>query len=217
MACGLHFFRAGGNRFAFFKEFFYFLLKHQYCPLPLISNWRNICRQANSMKTDLDITKNEIDKGVDAIRKRRFDQVKNLYQRMGVNRKDRKKRTLLLNATIYGELELVKWAVSHDAHLDHQDEQGFGALHFAVQKGEIEIVELMLRSGISVDLQDEFGNTALWRGMMDNVSASIIELLLRYGADPDRANHYGVSPRQLLSPDNKNYLHIKNLLERYTK
>lgn len=162
-------------------------------------------------------TTNEIDNGVEAIRKRRFDQVKTLYRRMGVDRKDRKDRTLLLNATIFGAVELVKWAVSHHAHLDHQDEHGMGALHFAVQEGQMEIVELMLHSGISVDLQDEFGNTALWRGMMDKVDARIIELLLLYGANPDKANHYGVTPRHLLSTDNKNYLLLKNMLERFMK
>jgi len=165
------------------------------------------------MEVDLDITTREIDRGIEAIRKRRFDQVKTLYKRMGVNRKDRKERTLLLNAALCGELELVEWAVLHHAHLDHQDEHGMGALHFAVQEEQTEIVELMLRSGISVDLQDEFGNTALWRAMMDKVDANIIELLLRYGANPDKANHYGVTPRHLLSTDNKNYLLLKNLLE----
>lgn len=169
------------------------------------------------MEVDLDIATKEIDQGIDAIRKRRFDQVKTLYRRIGVNRKDRKERTLLLNATICGELELVKWAVSHQAYLDQQDEHGMGALHFAVQDGRIEIVELMLQSGVSVDLQDEFGNTALWRGMMDKVDTHIIELLLRYGANPDQTNHYGISPRNLLSPDNKNYVFLKNLLERFAR
>ena len=154
-----------------------------------------------------------IDNYNEAIRTSELQLVKDFYCEFGINKTDRFNRTLLLNATLHNQYELVDWAIKQHADLDHQDRRGMSALHIAVENNQLNIVSLVLKSGINVDLQDRFGNTALWRAMMDNVDLDIIYLLLRYRANPDLKNNYGISPRELLSDENNNWEILKQIFE----
>ncbi len=155
----------------------------------------------------------EIDTHIEAIKSCEFHKVKEYYRKNGVNKTDRFNRTLLLNAALYGEPELVEWAIRQHANLNHQDKKGLSVLHIAVESNQLDLVSLLLKSGIEVDLQDHFGNTALWRAMMDNVDINIIYLLLQYRANPDLKNNYGISARDLLCDENKNWEILKKIFE----
>jgi len=148
---------------------------------------------------------------LEALRRSEIQQVKEYYRTINIDKTDRLNRTLLMNAIIYGELELAKWAIKHHANINHQDTTGLSALHVAVEKNEFDFVSLMLHSGVRVDLQDRFGNTALWRAMMDNVDINIINLLIQYHADPDLKNNYGISARDLLNEENHNWPILINI------
>ncbi|WP_312697560.1 ankyrin repeat domain-containing protein [Sphingobacterium mizutaii] len=142
---------------------------------------------------------------LEAIKKSEIEMVKDHYSNLDINKPDRFNRTLLMNAILYGELELADWAINRKANVNHQDKKGLSALHIAVERNQFQLVSFMLRKGVDVDLQDHFGNTALWRAMMDNVDVNIIYILFQYQADPDLKNNYGISARDLLSEENRNW------------
>lgn len=142
---------------------------------------------------------------LEAIKKSEIEMVKDYYSNLDINKPDRFNRTLLMNAVLYGEMELAKWAISRQADVNHQDKKGLSALHIAVERNQFQLVSFILQNGVAVDLQDHFGNTALWRAMMDNVDIKIIYILFQYQADPDLKNHYGISARDLLSEENRNW------------
>ena len=142
---------------------------------------------------------------LEAIKKSELEIVKDYYSTMEINKPDRFNRTLFMNAILYGEIELADWAISRKANVNHQDKKGLTALHIAVERNQFQLVSFMLKKGVAVDLQDHFGNTALWRAMMDNVDVNIIYILLQYQADPDIKNYYGISARDLLSEENRNW------------
>ncbi len=142
---------------------------------------------------------------LEAIKKSEIEMVKDHYSNLDINKPDRFNRTLLMNAILYGELELADWAINRNANVNHQDKKGLSALHIAVERNQFQLVSFMLRKGVDVDLQDHFGNTALWRAMMDNVDVNIIYILFQYQADPDLKNNYGISARDLLSEENRNW------------
>jgi uncharacterized protein len=80
------------------------------------------------------------------------------------------------------------------------DKQGFTALHFACQQNRLDVVKALLQAGAPVDPQDQWGNTPLWRAVFNaNGDPGIVRLLVGAGADPDRENLSGTSPRQLAS------------------
>lgn len=146
-----------------------------------------------------------IDSILEAIKKSEIESVKDSYSNLDINKPDRFNRTLLMNAILYGEMELAKWAISRHADVNHQDKKGLSALHIAVERNQFQLVSFILQNGVAVDLQDHYGNTALWRAMMDNVDIKIIYILFQYQANPDLRNHYGISARDLLNEENRNW------------
>lgn len=64
---------------------------------------------------------------------------------------------------------------------------------------------------INIDLQDRYGNTALWRAVMNDVSIEIISLLLKNGANPNLQNHSEVAPIDLIDEENSELMKLFNL------
>jgi ankyrin repeat protein len=59
------------------------------------------------------------------------------------------------------------------------------------------VAEWFLANGAEVDHTDARGCTALFHAVRRKYDAEQVRLLLRFGADPERPNHDGVSPRGL--------------------
>ncbi len=57
------------------------------------------------------------------------------------------------------------------------------------------VARWFLENGADVDTTDEHGNTALFYAVKRKFPDEMIGMLLDFGADPDHANHEGVSPR----------------------
>jgi ankyrin repeat protein len=81
-----------------------------------------------------------------------------------------------------------------------QNNEGWTALHFAAQDYQAEMARWLLEHGAAVDPQDQHGNTPLWRAVFNSQGrGNMISVLLGKGADADRRNRHGVSPRELAS------------------
>ena len=79
--------------------------------------------------------------------------------------------------------------------LDRQDESGMTALCLATSSGWITGVEELLRAGADTRLRYfRTGETAL-RIAVQEQNIPIIEALIAGGANPDAANHWGITPR----------------------
>jgi hypothetical protein len=59
------------------------------------------------------------------------------------------------------------------------------------------VAEWLLGHGADVNRADAKGNTALWYAVKRRFDVALVELLVRFGADPDRRNPDGVSAREL--------------------
>jgi len=108
----------------------------------------------------------------------------------GVDILDGEARTPLMHAAFKGKGKIVSWLVANGANINHQDRNGWSALHFAVQGKNLEVSEYLLQHGASVDLRDAYGNTALWRAAFDaRGSYGLVRLLLAHKADPHAKNN----------------------------
>jgi hypothetical protein len=90
--------------------------------------------------------------------------------------------------------------------LDEQDEYGMTALHLAVSSGWLEGIEELLRAG--ADTESRYfrtGETPLLSAASDLGTANgerlnskaMVAALIAAGANPDAANHFGLTPREL--------------------
>lgn len=104
----------------------------------------------------------------------------------------------LHEAVLDNDIDLVKVCISEGCDVNERDENTYTPLHYAVQDGYVEIAKFLLDAGAEVDAKDEFGNTPLSTAVYNfNEDASMIDLLLRYGANKFIENNFGVSPYSL--------------------
>lgn len=80
-----------------------------------------------------------------------------------------------------------------------EDEALMTPLHLACQQERFEAARVLIAAGASVDAQDVHGNTALWRAVFafQGGDPQLIRLLVAAGADLDRKNKSGRSPRDM--------------------
>ncbi|BDR57618.1 ankyrin repeat domain-containing protein [Xylocopilactobacillus apicola] len=64
---------------------------------------------------------------------------------------------------------------------------------------QTESLKILIDAGAKIDIQDNEGNTPLWRAAMRNRKGSpVIDALMEAGANPAISNNHGVSAQNLL-------------------
>jgi ankyrin repeat protein len=121
--------------------------------------------------------------------------------REDVNARDADGRTPLMHAILAEDADpsIVQLLIKLGADVDAADnDQRWTALHFAARDENEAIVRILLDAGAEVDPVDVFGNTPLWRSVMNSTAnLGAIKELLKHGGDPDRRNHHGVAPADI--------------------
>ncbi|MCX4427602.1 ankyrin repeat domain-containing protein [Streptomyces mirabilis] len=112
--------------------------------------------------------------------------------------RDRLGRTAVHYAAADGDADGLRVLLAGGAAAEAVDDAGWTPLHFAAQAQAPSVVEVLLAAGAAVDTADRHGNTPLWRAVFcSQGEGATIRLLLEAGADPDRDNGHGMSPRVL--------------------
>jgi ankyrin repeat protein len=118
-----------------------------------------------------------------------------LLEKAGVNILDGEAQTPLMHAVIAGKKEVFEWLLANGADVNHQDRNGWSALHFAVSEKRAEFATHLLKLGACVHLQNVYGNTPLWTATFDaRGKYDLVKLLLAYGANPNSKNKSNRSP-----------------------
>ena len=107
-------------------------------------------------------------------------------------------RTPLIWSVIYNNCELLNWLIENNANINHQDKNGYSALHFCAQEKSKDVVKILLNNNIDIELSDFYGNTALWTAVFNAKGDNeIVELLLEQGANFNHKNKSDRTPRQM--------------------
>eukprot|EP01114_Cavostelium_apophysatum_P015525 TRINITY_DN4242_c0_g1_i1.p1 TRINITY_DN4242_c0_g1~~TRINITY_DN4242_c0_g1_i1.p1 ORF type:complete len:250 (+),score=49.46 TRINITY_DN4242_c0_g1_i1:92-841(+) len=103
--------------------------------------------------------------------------------------------------TAEGNIEKVREILKNSKDkINVKDEEGCAPLHYACDRGNVEIAQLLIENGADVNLQDSQGQTGLHYGATVG-EADIISLLLKAGADPTIATPDGETPLDVASED----------------
>jgi ankyrin repeat protein len=115
-----------------------------------------------------------------------------------VDARDGEGRTPLFQALLDGRTSLVRALLASGADPNAVDGRGETPLHVAVRLRRASEARLLIQKGALVDAQDANGNTPLWRAVFAHQgNEEVIGTLLEHGANPDRPNRDGVTPRAL--------------------
>jgi len=134
-------------------------------------------------------------------RKEKRKILKALKRGADINGRDEDGRPPLIHAILAEDAdpEIVRLLIDNGADVNLKDYgQEWTALHFAARDRQAEIVDILIASGAEIDAQDKFGNTPLWRAIMNGRgNPETVRILLNHGADKNVSNNYGISPASL--------------------
>ena len=87
-----------------------------------------------------------------------------------------------LGSAAYQDLEFTRMLVERGARIDDSDSDGWTSLHWAIQSGNVQIVQLLLENGADVNVRDKSGKSPSQFGSARRIP-EIAELLSKYGAE----------------------------------
>ena len=94
--------------------------------------------------------------------KRAFSDEDDVSLEAGLNRVFDNDRTPLMRAFEMNNADIVKSLLTLDVQTDIRNSRGWTALFFAVQNGDVEQLDLLIKAGVSVNAMDKLGRTALF-------------------------------------------------------
>lgn len=109
-----------------------------------------------------------------------------------IDLQDKKGNTLLIHACANENYDLVNLLIKKEAKINHQNKQGFTPIFSACKSGNIEIVKLLLNSGADTHHVSNNGENCLHQNK--NISANIIDLLVKRKVPVDAKNESGLTP-----------------------
>ena len=132
------------------------------------------------------------------IEKGNNDKVIKLLSELDIDSSDIYLRTPLIWAAFYNNTELLDWLIKNGANIDHQDRNGYSALHFAGQQNSFDSAKLLLDNGANINLKDKHGNPPIWTAIFNSKGDyKLVRLYVLMGADLDNENKHNMTSRKL--------------------
>lgn len=93
------------------------------------------------------------------------------------------------------ELDELRALLASGADIEATDDSGWRPLHFAAQKGSVDVVEMLVEAGATIDSTNNKGDTPLGVATASPHSTpEVLRCLRAHGADPYHENERGKSP-----------------------
>ena len=70
--------------------------------------------------------------------------------------------TPLIWAAFHNRPKLLQWIIEQGANVNHQDSNGYCALHYVAQEKLDNVTQILLDADAATELRDVYGNTPLW-------------------------------------------------------
>src|SRR5437762_7249980 len=105
----------------------------------------------------------------------------------------------LVDAAMQGNKDAVKTLLKQGADVNTSQGDGMTALHWAAQKGDLELAQTLLYAGANVRATTRIGGYTPLLIASKVGNAGVVEALLGVGADPNLPTANGATPLMLAS------------------
>ena len=124
--------------------------------------------------------------------------LKSILTEENINDADKDGRTAIFHSILSGRKDVLREILRFFPNINVKDKKGWYPLHYVSQNYSLEMAKLLMDMGANIEVEDDFGNTPLWRAVFASQGkGEMIELLLSYGARADKVNASGISPLKL--------------------
>ena len=106
--------------------------------------------------------------------------------------KDRNDRSMIMHA-IKGicDCKTITWLLKQDVEVNHCDKHGFTAVHYAAEKGNLDVLKLLQINGANIHQVSSNQSNAIISALMGNGSHETVKWLLEQGVDVNHSDEYG--------------------------
>jgi len=126
------------------------------------------------------------------------ENVKKLLSEFGIDALDSYHRTSFIWASFYNNTALLNWLIDNGANINHQDRNGFSALHFIGKAQHYDSAKILINKNANLELKDSNGNTPLMDAIFNSKgNYKIVNLSIESGANLDNVNNHEMTPRLL--------------------
>lgn len=124
--------------------------------------------------------------------------LKRLQDGFDINTVDSGGRTLLMEAVVKADHELIDLLIAHGADVNIRDKRKWTALHFAAQACDLTSVRKLVEHAADINAQSDFGNTPISTAVLNSRGkGEVIQFLMSHGADAHIKNNSGISAMDL--------------------
>ena len=111
-------------------------------------------------------------------------------------------RTVLAWAASQGDEDAVKALLACGADPNHRDTNGMTPLHMSIYANTLECLRLLLNAKADVHVEENEGETALFKAVRVKDETAFLELLLAHGANIECTNNWGLTLLRLAVTEN---------------
>ena len=108
--------------------------------------------------------------------------------------------------------EVVQMIIDHGAHVNIANKNGLTALMIACERGNIDVINVLLEAGSDPDITDASGNTCLQCSVLQGCSIEVLQTIIDHGAQVNATNKNGQTA--LMMASDCGYLNGINMLLR---
>lgn len=119
--------------------------------------------------------------------------------------------TPLARQTYLGAAPMVAWLLENGADPDLEDSSGETALHSAANRGEHEVIGLLVAANANIEATDRRGNTPVLRAVMAG-QLEATRILLELGSDPNARSEDGTALSLVAKRFHRNTWEMEGLL-----
>ncbi|MBD9354546.1 ankyrin repeat domain-containing protein [Methylomonas albis] len=132
-----------------------------------------------------------------------------------INQVNEDGQNMLHEAVAYNNLPFAKALIKRNIDVNHRDIKSQTPLHYAANHGFLDIAELILNSGGSLNIEDDYGNQPTWTAVFNaRGNYEIVKCFLKFKPDISHKNRAGRSPLDFANQINdQNLIHILNSVD----